>query len=225
MKVFLITTFPDFFSSPLASSMVQRAQASKVLVVETMQLRDFATDSHKTTDDRPFGGGAGMVMKIEPIDAALQSLSKKITGVHRTILLSARGKRFTQDDAQRLAQFQSLTFICGHYGDVDQRVAEHLADEELSLGDFVLTGGEPAALAMLDAVARLLPGVLGNEASLEAESHAQVGQPSAPQYTRPAEYRGWKVPDALLSGNPTRIAQWKAQFQPSAGEQNESKSE
>ena len=150
-----------------------------------------------------------MVMMVEPIDRALQATTKLREGSHRTILLSARGKRLNQSAVSRLASYQSMTLICGHYGDVDQRVADHLVDEEISVGDFVLTGGEPAALVLIDSVVRLLPGVLGNDESLQNESHAEPGKVSAPSYTRPQTYGDWKVPEVLLNGDHAEIMKWK----------------
>lgn len=210
MMIFnLLSLFPDFFTSPLQTSMLKRAIESQIIKLKLINIRDFATDKHKTTDDRPFGGGAGMVMKIEPIDLALNSLKLVKSASNKVILLSARGKKFDQVLAREYSQLQTLTLICGHYGDVDQRVANHLVDEEVSVGDFVLTGGEPAALVIVDAVTRLLPGVLGNESSLENESHDQPGKLSPPQYTRPADYHGLKVPEVLLAGDPNKIKLWQ----------------
>lgn len=205
----ILTTFPQYFESPLNSSIIRRAINKQIINVKLVDIRLFATDKHKTTDDRPFGGGAGMVMKIEPIEKALASISITQPKKNRTILLSARGKRFIQTDASRLAAYDSVTLICGHYGDVDQRVADYLVDEEISLGDFIITGGEPAALVIVDAISRLLPNVLGNEASVLAESHDRPGIPSPPSYTRPSDYHGWKVPEALLSGSAAAIKAWK----------------
>ena len=212
MQFSILTTFPDYFSSPLESSIIGRAIATKKITVSLVDIREFATDTHRTTDDRPFGGGPGMVMKIEPIDTALESviLGKPIQP--RKILLSARGKRLDQNDVMRLSGYTSIVLVCGHYGDVDQRVAQHLVDEELSVGDFVLTGGEPAALIILDAVTRLLPGVLQNQVSMMGESHSEPGVTSPPSYTRPADYRGWQVPPVLLSGNQAAIDRWKKEF-------------
>lgn len=212
MQFHILSTFPEYFASPLKMSIIGRAVAQKIICVDLINLRDFTQDKHRTTDDRPFGGGAGMVMKIEPIDLALKSLKTKKSVSGLTVLLSARGKRFVQADAVKLSKFKSITLICGHYGDVDQRVADHLIDEEISVGDFVLTGGEPAALIVIDAVTRLLPGVLGNELSTDEESHTKPGKISPPSYTRPADYQGWKVPGEMLSGNPKLIDQWKRQY-------------
>lgn len=206
----LVTTFPDFFVTPLQTSILARAIQAGHLTLETVNPRDFTTDAHRTTDDAPYGGGPGMVMMVEPIDKAVTAIrTKQPTEGSHVVLLSARGHRFIQQDAIRYSKRSHLILICGHYGDVDQRVAEHIADEELSVGDFVLTGGEAAALVVLDATTRLLPGVLGNAASLEQESHQSMGYLSPPQYTRPASYKGWQVPSELLSGDPKQIEAWK----------------
>lgn len=205
----ILTTFPEFFHSPLQVSILKRAQEKKLVNFNFLNLRHFSQDRRRTTDDLPYGGGAGMVMKVEPIARALDVLRGQNPAPH-TLLLSARGRRFTQAEARRLVQFPHLALICGHYGDVDQRVADHLVDEELSIGDFILTGGEGAALILIDALTRLIPGVLGNLASLTNESHHEVGLLSPPQYTRPELFRGWPVPPELLSGNPKLIAQWQA---------------
>lgn len=205
MLIRILTLFPDYFTTPLRSSMLKRAAEANKVAYEVIDIRQFATDKHKTTDDHPYGGGAGMVMKVEPIDRALQSLPDK----GRVILTSAKGTQFTQADARRLAQCETITIIAGHYEGVDERVAGNLVDEELRIGGYVLTGGEPAALVMIDAITRLIPGVLGNEESLEAESHDTPGYLSFPQYTRPEEYRGWQVPSELLTGDHAAIERWR----------------
>lgn len=210
MRIIILSTFPEYFASALQASIVGRAISNNHVEILPIQLRDFTVDGHRTTDDRPYGGGAGMVMMVEPIDRALQATTKLRKGSHRSILLSARGKRLDQSAVTRLAAYQSITLICGHYGDVDQRVADRLVDEEISVGDFVLTGGEPAALVLIDAVVRLLPGVLGNDQSLQNESHAEPGRVSAPSYTRPQVYGKWKVPEVLLNGDHAEITKWKA---------------
>lgn len=209
MQVNILSIFPNYFSSALEASMIKRAIKSGIATINLVDIRQYAKDKHKTTDDRPFGGAPGMVMKIEPIKLALQSLKLRKNAKNKIILLSARGKTFDQAKARELSALDSLTLICGHYGDVDQRVADYLADEELSIGSFVLAGGEPAALVVTDAVIRLQAGVLGNQASLDAETHDQPGFISPPQYTRPAEYKGYKVPDVLLSGDPNKIKNWQ----------------
>lgn len=218
MKITILTLFPEYFSSILETSMIKKAQEKGAVRFRIINIRDFTTDSHSTTDDRPFGGGPGMVMKVEPIDLALQSLavrkndhSTHHTDVHKTkiVLTSAKGKKFDQDVAQEYSRLEELVLICGHYEGVDERVAEYLIDEELRIGEYVLTGGEPAVAVILDAVTRLLPGVLGNEASNQDESHSTPGKLGYPSYTRPAEYKGMKVPEILLSGDHQKIKQWR----------------
>jgi tRNA (guanine37-N1)-methyltransferase len=210
MRINVVTLFPDFFRGPLGLSIPARAAAAGLVSYNLVQLRDFTHDRHQTVDDLPYGGGAGMVMKPEPFWEAARSLAPD--GGDRPagpiLLMSARGRRFTHEDAVRLSLQTELTFLCGHYKDVDHRVAEHLATEELSLGDFVLSGGEIPALAMLDAVVRLLPGAISDHESASTDSHYD-GVLSAPSYTRPAEYRGHKVPEILLSGDHARIAAWR----------------
>ncbi len=207
MTIHILTIFPDFFTSPLQSSILKRAQEKNAVQFNIINIRDFSSDKHHTTDDHPYGGGPGMVMKVEPIAVALASL-RKSTNAH-TILTSAKGKLFTQASAQKYAQLEDLIIICGHYEGVDERVAEHLIDEEVRIGDYVLTGGEPAAAVILDATTRLLPNVLGNDESAQDESHSQPGKFEYPQYTRPEEFNGWKVPDVLLKGNHKDIEVWR----------------
>lgn len=211
MHCTIFTLFPEFFATPLQSSILKRAQEAGKITYSIVNIRDNATDKHHITDDRPFGGGPGMVMMVEPIDKALQAWRAQLPAdaTTKVILTSAQGKPFTQGVAQTYSTIDELAIICGHYEGVDERVAQYLVDEEVRIGDFVLTGGEPAALVMIDAVTRLIPGVLGNEASNQNESHAQDGQLGFPQYTRPAEYNGWKVPDVLLGGNHALIEQWR----------------
>lgn len=210
MRINILTIFPDFFSSPLGTSILKRAVTAQAVEYHVVNIRDFAAGKHQLTDDRPFGGGPGMVMKIEPIDLALQSLQ-----VHKgqagslIVLTSAKGQLFIQQTAAEWSRLQTLTVICGHYEGVDERVAEYLVDAEVRIGDFVLTGGEPAALVMADAVTRLLPGVLGNEASPVDESHSTPGVLGFPQYTRPEVYNGWEVPPVLLGGNHKVIGEWR----------------
>jgi tRNA (guanine37-N1)-methyltransferase len=217
LRADILTIFPEMFPGYLESSILGRAQANKLLDVRVHQLRDWTRDKRKTVDDKPFGGGPGMVMKVEPFHEALVSLklrnkkggktaaSKKT----RVILTSAKGKIFTQADAKRLAKYDRLVFLCGRYEGVDERVAQKLADEELSIGKYVLTGGELPALVMLDAVARLRQGVLGQEASLDEESWGDGETAEYPQYTRPEKYLGWKVPPVLLSGDHAKIKEWR----------------
>jgi tRNA (guanine37-N1)-methyltransferase len=204
VRINVVTIFPDFFAAPLALSIPARAAAAGLVTYRIIDLRDHTHDRHRTVDDAPYGGGAGMVMKPEPFFEAVDAL--RPTGP--VVLMSARGRRFSQPHAVRFAAAQELTILCGHYKDVDQRVADHLATEELSLGDFVLTGGEPAALAVIDATVRLLPGAMSDHDSAFTDSFWERGL-SAPSYTRPAEFRGHAVPPVLLSGDHARIAEWR----------------
>ncbi len=205
MRINIVTIFPDLFEAPLSTSIPGRAREKGLVEYRVLDLRDFTHDRHQTVDDYPYGGGAGMVMKPEPFFEAVESLDR--TGP--VILLSARGRSFTHDDAVRLSLQPDLTLLCGHYKDVDQRVADHLATEEISIGDFVLSGGEPAALVIADAVVRLLPGALGDHESASSDSFYDEGRLSPPSYTRPAEYRGHRVPEVLQSGDHARIEAWK----------------
>jgi tRNA (guanine37-N1)-methyltransferase len=204
LRVNLISIFPDFFTGPLGLSIPKRAAEAGLVTYNCVDLRTFTTDKHKTVDDSPFGGGPGMVMKPQPFFDAVESVG----ATSPIVLLSPRGKVFSHADAERFAAGTELTLLCGHYKDVDQRVADHLATEEISLGDFVLSGGEPAALAIVDAVVRLLPGAMSDIESARTDSFFDRGL-SAPSYTRPAEYRGHKVPDVLLSGNHAAIEKWR----------------
>ena len=204
LTIDVVTLFPEAIAPFLAASIPGRAAAAGLVRYNLVQLRDFTHDRHRTVDDYAYGGGAGMVLKPEPFFEAVESLPP--TGP--VVLLSARGRRFGHDDAVRFAVGERLTLLCGHYKDVDQRVAERLATEELSVGDFVLSGGEAAALCVLDAVVRLLPGALGDHESASSDSHYE-GLLSPPSYTRPPEYRGLAVPDVLLSGDHARIAAWR----------------
>jgi tRNA (guanine37-N1)-methyltransferase len=213
MIINFLTIFPDYFSNVLSSSILKRAKEKKVVDYQIINLRDFAQDKHQTTDDRPFGGGPGMVMMIEPIDLALKSLKQRKGGDNKKIILtSAKGALFNQQKAENWSELDELTIICGHYEGVDERVAQYLVDEEVRIGNYVLTGGEPAAAVMSDAVVRLLPGVLGNEQSNLDESHSQPGLAGESQYTRPAKYKNWDVPEVLLSGDPKKINAYKKQF-------------
>ncbi len=207
----ILTIFPDFFAGPLQHGVVAKAAESGLLHIHIHDLRDWTHDRHRTVDDRPFGGGEGMLLKPEPIFEAVESIWPERRPEQRIVLLSAQGRPFDQESARRLAQSDELLLICGRYEGVDERVAEHLADEELSVGDFVLSGGELGAALMLDAVARLLPGVLGNQDSAIQESFTEPGLLDCPQYTRPADFRGWRVPDVLLSGNHEEIRKWRRQ--------------
>jgi tRNA (guanine37-N1)-methyltransferase len=200
----IVTLFPEFFAGPLGTSILGRAAARNLVRYTVVNLREFTHDRHQTADDEPYGGGAGMVLKPEPFFEALDLLRREPP----VVLLSARGRPFDHGTAVRYAVGRELTLLCGHYKDVDQRVADHLATEEVSVGDYVLSGGEPAALCVLDAVVRLLPGALGDHGSAAGDSHYE-GLLAPPSYTRPAEYRGFKVPDVLLSGDHARVAAWR----------------
>jgi tRNA (guanine37-N1)-methyltransferase len=204
LRVNVVTIFPDFFTGPLSLSIPARAAAAGSVVYNIVDLREFTHDRHRTVDDYPYGGGAGMVMKPAPFFEAVDALG----ATSPIVLVSARGRRFTHQDAVRLASGTELTLLCGHYKDVDQRVADGLATEEISLGDFILSGGEPAALAIVDAVVRLLPGAMSDFDSARGDSFFEGGL-SAPSYTRPPEYRGLVVPDVLLSGDHKKIAEWR----------------
>jgi tRNA (guanine37-N1)-methyltransferase len=249
MRFDLITIFPEFFTGPLEHGIVRRARESGLVEIRVQDLREFTKDRHRTVDDRPFGGGEGMVLKPAPLFEAVESLVGHSAGEAwkpggadpktAIVLLSAAGKLFRQETARRYAQLERIIFICGRYEGVDERVAEHLATEEISIGDFVLSGGELPAMMIVDAVTRLLPGALGNEASSQNESFsgavhsecesrgsarstsqrpapALLGLPVVkhtlldfPHYTRPAEYRGWAVPEILIGGNHAEVAKWR----------------
>jgi tRNA (guanine37-N1)-methyltransferase len=238
MRFDLVTIFPEFFAGPLEHGIVRRAREAGIVEVRVQDLRQFTKDRHRTVDDRPFGGGEGMVLKPEPLFEAVESLlghgvgdaSKPGAADPKTaiVLMSAAGKLFNQETARRYAHFKRMIFICGRYEGVDERVVEYLATEELSIGDFVLSGGELPAVLVIDAVTRLLPGALGNEASSQNESFSEL--PSAapslraslasrvsnhtlldfPHYTRPAEFRGWAVPQVLIGGNHSEVAKWRS---------------
>lgn len=205
MRIDVFTIFPEYLEAPLQVSLLGRARGTGVLDVRLHDPRAFAVDRHHSVDDQPFGGGAGMVMTPEPLFAAVEAERPP----RPLFLLSASGRRFDQGVARELAAGGGFSMICGRYEGVDQRVADHLCDGELSVGDFVLAGGEGAALVVIEAVARLLPGVMGNEESATEESFTG-GRLEYPHYTRPAEFRGWVVPDVLRSGDHARIARWRA---------------
>ena len=209
MNFHLVTIFPEFFQGPFEHGVVARAAQSGLLSIAIHNLRNWAADRHQTVDDRPFGGGEGMVLKPAPLFDAVEAILPTRTPEDRVILLSATGKRFQQHDARRLAGYKNVVLLCGRYEGVDQRVADHLADEELSIGEFVLSGGELAAAVILDATARLLPGVLGNADSSLNESFCEDGVLDCPQYTRPADFRTWTVPKVLLNGNHEEIRKWR----------------
>ena len=211
----ILTIFPEFFEGPFAYGVVKRAQDAGILDIRIHNLRNWTTDRHKTVDDRPFGGGEGMVLKPEPLFAAVESIWPERTPGRKAILLSAQGSLFDQTMANRLSGQAELLLICGRYEGVDERVAERLADEEVSIGNFVLSGGELAAAVVIDAVARLLPGVLGNETSAAFESFQDTGHGEGlldcPHWTLPADFRGWKAPEVLLNGNHEEIRKFRKQ--------------
>ncbi len=212
----VLTIFPGLFQGFLTETLLKRAREASVVTVNLVDIRDFATDKHRTTDDTPYGGGPGMVMKVEPIFRALEALGrtqnpKPKTQNLRVVLLSPRGRQWTQQVAQEYATLENLTLICGRYEGVDQRVADHLADEELSIGPYVLSGGEVAAMVVMETVARLLPGFLGNPESLKEESFTPDSGLEYPQYTKPENFLGWKVPEVLLSGDHKKITAWRKQ--------------
>jgi tRNA (guanine37-N1)-methyltransferase len=211
MRFHIVTIFPEFFAGPFDHGVVARAKSSGLLNILVHDLRNWTYDRHKSVDDRPFGGGEGMLLKPQPLFEAVEAIWPERHARQRVVLLSAQGRSFNQAVAREYAALDELLLICGRYEGVDERVAEHLADEELSVGDFVLSGGELAAAMVVDAVARLLPGVLGNEDSSRNESFSgeNEGFLDCPQYTRPAEFRGWKVPDVLLGGNHKEIERWR----------------
>ncbi len=210
MRIHIVTLFPDFFRVPLTTSIAGRATAAGLVEYDLLDLREFTHDRHRTVDDLPYGGGAGMVLKPEPFWEAVESLAPpdRDRPEGPIVLLSARGRTFRHEDAVRFSLEQELTLLCGHYKDVDQRVADGLATDEISLGPFVLSGGEIAALAVADAVVRLLPGAISDHESAATDSFYDEGL-SAPSYTRPAEFRGRQVPEVLLSGDHARIAAWR----------------
>jgi tRNA (guanine37-N1)-methyltransferase len=208
MRIDIVTLFPEICRAPLSESIMKRAQENRIVELHIHNLRDWTTDKHRVVDDAPFGGGQGMVMKPEPIFAAVEDLKSQITNRKPQILLmSPAGRRFDQEMARQLSQESHLIIISGHYEGVDHRVIEHLIDLEISIGDYVLTNGGIAAVVLVDSIVRLLPGTLGHEQSATDDSFSD-DLLEAPQYTRPADFRGWKVPEVLLSGNHAEIAKW-----------------
>ena len=205
MKIDILTLFPEICRAPLGESILKRAQENKIVDLRIHNLRDWTSDKHHVVDDAPFGGGQGMVMKPEPIFAAVESLRTESSTI---VLMTPQGRKFTQAVATEFSKREHLVVICGHYEGIDHRVTEHLADAEISIGDYVLTNGAIAAVVFVDAVARLLPGVLGHEQSAVDDSFS-TGMLEAPQYTRPADFRGWKVAEVLLSGNHAEITAWR----------------
>ncbi len=208
MRIDIITLFPSMFRGPFDESIIKRARNRGILEINLHDLREFTNNRHRTVDDLPYGGGAGMVMKAEPLFRAVEKIKEEKTSSSKVILLSPQGQPFAQEKAKELAREEDLIFICGHYEGVDERVREHLIDEELSLGDFVLTGGELAAMVIVDAIARMIPKVLGCEDSIREDSFYRTLL-DYPQYTRPAQFRGWKVPGVLISGNHQKIREWR----------------
>jgi tRNA (guanine37-N1)-methyltransferase len=211
MRIDILTLFPQMFEVPFSFGIFKRAIDNGLVSLNLYNIRDYTHDKHHTADDYPYGGGAGMVLKPEPIFEAVEAIKTDVNdekGELPVILLTPQGRLFSQRIALELSQYRHLILICGHYEGVDERVREHLATDEISIGDYVLTGGEVPAMVVLDAVLRLVPGVLGSEESPLEDSHAS-GLLEYPQYTRPADYRGWSVPEVLLSGNHARIARWR----------------
>ena len=227
MRIDIVTLFPEICRAPLSESILKRAQEKGIVALHIHNLRDWTTDKHHIVDDAPFGGGQGMVMKPEPIFAAVEDLKRQMPNAQRStsnaqsniklqrlkiILMSPAGRRFDQEMARQLSQESHLIVLCGHYEGVDHRVIEHLVDLEISIGDYVLTNGAIAAVVLVDAIVRLLPGALGHERSAADDSFSSESSTlEAPQYTRPAEFRGWKVPEVLLSGNHAEIAKWRSE--------------
>ena len=237
MTFHIITIFPKIFDSYFSEGILSRAQNKKLINIKIYNLRDYTKDKHKTVDDTPYGGGPGMIMKVEPIYKCLkkikaeiqnpskarlfpskskalgipqsQALNSSRSNLLRVILFSAKGKKYSQAEVRRLKKYKHIILICGRYEGVDERVAKYLADEEISIGDFVLTGGEIPAMIVVDSVSRIIPGVLGNEESFRGESFYKKDYLEHPQYTKPADFRGWKVPEALLRGNHKVIEEWK----------------
>lgn len=210
MIIDIITLFPEMFKGPFDESIIKRAKENNLVKINLHNLRDWAEDKHKTVDDRPYGGGPGMILRVDIIDRALKSLITSHQSLTtRIILLDAGGQKFTQKKARVLSKLDRIILICGHYEGIDHRVCEHLVDEVISIGDYVLTGGEIPAIVITDSVTRLLPGVLGKDESSIDESHSKPGYLEYPQYTRPENYKGWKVPKVLLSGNHAEIEKWR----------------
>jgi tRNA (guanine37-N1)-methyltransferase len=205
MQVHIVTIFPEFFSSPLSCGVMRIAKEKNMVQVDLVNLRDFADDSYRTVDDYPFGGGPGMILKPEPIFKAVESVKQENSHV---VLLSPQGRPLNQDIVTELSRREHLIMICGRYKGVDERVREHLADEEISVGDYVLSGGEAAALVLLEAMTRLLPDVVGDKESVDTDSFIS-GLLDAPYYTRPADFRGYKVPEVLLSGHHQKVKEWR----------------
>lgn len=210
MKIDIITLFPDMFRGPFDASIIKRAESKDLIKVEIHDLRNWGETDRRNVDDRPYGGGVGMLLRVDILDKAIEDIkSKSKEKDTKVILLDATGKRYNQQKAIELSICKHLILIAGHYEGVDHRVHEHLADETISIGDYVLTGGEIPSMVLVDSVIRLIPGVLGKDESSKIESHKEPGYLEYPQYTRPEEYKGWKVPKVLLSGNHKEIDDWK----------------
>ena len=224
MRFDIVTIFPRILSSYIEESIIGRAQKSGMIKVFAHNLREYTTDKHGKVDDTPYGGGAGMVLQVQPIYACVEAIKSKFQSASwrtnpkskhqkpktRIVLFSAKGKKYTQRTAERLSKYDNLILICGRYEGVDERVAQHIADEEISIGDYVLTGGELPALVVIDSVTRLLPGVLGNDESAKHESHKQKNYKEYPQYSKPPEFQGWQVPEVLMGGNHGEIKKWRS---------------
>jgi len=219
MKFDVVTLFPKMFEGVFGESMIKRAVDKKIVEIKTHDMRQWAWNSYGAVDDKPYGGGVGMLIRVDVIAKAIKNLKSK-SPKSKVLLTSARGKRFTQKDAERLGKYENLIIICGHYEGFDERVSE-LVDEEISIGDYVLTGGEIPAMVIIDSVTRLLPGVLGKDISSKEESHSTPGYIEYPQYTRPENYDGKKVPGVLLSGDPKKIKVWLTQQSKQAGQEED----
>jgi len=206
MKIDILTIFPEMFAGPFGESIVKRAIDQKQVEIKIHDLREWTEDKHRSVDAPPYGGGAGMVMRVDVIDKAVSSLRSKETKV---ILLDTKGKIYSQNEAVRMSKEKHLILIAGHYEGIDHRVHEKIADEVYSIGEYVLTGGELPVMVVVDSIVRLIPGVLGNPESLSEESYTEPGKREYPQYTRPSEYKGWKVPEVLLEGNHAEIEKWR----------------
>lgn len=210
MNFHIISIFPDIFDSYFSESIIGKAKEKGLINISVYNLRDYTEDRHRTVDDTPYGGGAGMVMKVGPIFRAVEDIKKKIGSDRkvRVILFAAKGEKYDQNDSKRLVDYDDIIFICGRYEGIDERVIENIADEEISIGEYVLTGGELPAMILVDSISRHIPGVLGNPESLTEESYGEIGL-EYPQYTKPEEFNNWRVPGVLLSGNHQEIDKWR----------------
>jgi len=214
MRIDVVTLFPKMFESPFAESIAGRAVKNKKIILKFHNLRDWALDSYGTVDDKPFGGGAGMVLRIEPIDKAITDIKKKYWQGKKglVVAMSAKGETYKQEIAEDLSKVENIIILCGHYEGFDQRILDNLVDKVISVGDYILTGGEIPAMVVIDSVIRLIPGVLGKDESSQNDSFSEsIGRKKQfPRFTRPQEYKGWKVPEALLSGDPKKIKEWES---------------